>query len=112
MVCCNNICIEDQSMESPSCYCEAEEEEQDNYQYTSQCKWNKQSQVIVTALLALRAAQDKTKSFFALPTQQTRTVGIALLVRIDQVNVPALLGAVVKWTVTVMDKPFLGFIVI
>ena len=39
-------------------------------------------------------------------------VVIALLVRIDQVDVPALPGAVVKWTVTVMDKPFNSSIVV
>ena len=35
MVCCHNVGIEDQSMESPSCYCEVEEEEQDDEKYTS-----------------------------------------------------------------------------
>ena len=35
MVCCHNVGIEDQSMESPSCYCEVEEKEQDDEKYTS-----------------------------------------------------------------------------
>ena len=40
------------------------------------------SKVTVTTLFALGASHDKTKSFFALPTQQPRMVEIALLVRI------------------------------
>ena len=43
-------------------------------------------------------------SFFTLPTQQPRTIDIALLVRIIQVDVLALAGTVVKWTVRAMDK--------
>jgi len=57
--CFNNFGIEDQSMESPLCYCEVEEEEQGNW-YTSYCKWNEQSQVCVRALLTQGAAQHKT----------------------------------------------------
>ena len=30
MVCCNNVGIEDESMESACCYCDMEEEEQDD----------------------------------------------------------------------------------
>ena len=61
---------------------------------------------MVTAMLALGAAQDKTKTFFTFPTQQARTVDIALLVRVIQVNVLALTGTVVKWTERMMDKSF------
>ena len=58
------------------------------------------------------AAQDKTKSFFTLPTQQTRTVEITLLVRIFQAEDPALSDAVVKWTVRMMNEAFWGSIAI
>ena len=50
------------------------------------------------------AAQDNTKPFFVLPIQQTRTVGITLLVRIFQAEEPALSGAVVKWIVKMMNE--------
>ena len=30
MICCHNVGIEDESMESPFCHCEVEEEEQDD----------------------------------------------------------------------------------
>ena len=112
MVCCHNVGIEDQTMESPSCYCEVEEKEQDDQKYTSKGYWNEQNQVNITALFALGAAQDKTKSFFTFPTQQPRTVDIALLVRVPQVDILALSGTVVKWTERVMGETFKSSIVI
>ena len=43
--------------------------------------------------------QDKTKSFFTLPTQQPRTIDTALLIRVVQVDVLAFTDTVVKWTI-------------
>ena len=99
MICSNNVRTKDQSVESSSCYCKVEEEEQGDQKYTSQGKWNEQSQIIVTTYLAFGAAQDETKSFYTLPTQQPGMIETTLLIRVVQVNVLALSGTVVKWTV-------------
>ena len=53
-----------------------------------------------------------TKSFLAFSTQQTRTIEIAYLVRIVQIDVFAFADAVVMWTVVVMNKTYQYSIVI
>ena len=106
MVCCHNVGIKNQSMESPGCHCEVEEEEQDDQKCTSDCEWNEQSYITVTAFCALGAAQNKTKSFFTLSTQQPTTVETTLRVRLIQVDVLAITNTVVKWAKRVMDKTF------
>ena len=68
--------------------------------------------MVITTPHTLRAAQDKTKSFFAFPTQQFRAIEIALLIRITEVDMLAFTGTVVKWTITIVDKSFRAFIVI
>ena len=87
MVCCNDIGIEDKPMKCSSFYCQIKEKEQHDQKYTSQCKWNKQSQVTVATFLALGTAQDKTETFFALSTQQARMAVFALLIWVVQVDI-------------------------